>query len=181
METPILETERLLLRPLTTADADAVFRNWSSDREATKYMRWELHQTVEDARAWLVREERNVMSDTVYNWGYVLKAAGELIGCGGLLYTDKYDMMELGYILARRYWKQGLATEAARAIVGFANHTLRLPQLFCCHAVENTASGNVIRKLGFVYQNDGVYARFDRKRMFPCKEYLLRFADTGPR
>lgn len=180
MRTPILETERLLLRPLTSADAGAAFHNWSGDREATKYMRWELHQTVEDARAWLAREEKNVMSDTAYNWGFVLKTAGELIGSGRLFYTRKHDMMELGYILARSQWKQGLATEAARSIVEFANHTLRLSQLFCCHAVENTASGNVMRKVGFVYQNDGMYSSFDGKRMFRCKEYVLRFADAEP-
>lgn len=180
MKTPILETERLLLRPLTTADADAVFRNWAGDPESTTYMRWETHKAIETTREWLAGEERDVASDTAYNWGYVLKSTGELIGCGGLLYAKEHGMPELGYILARRFWRQGLATEAARAIVGFANHTLRLPQLFCCHAVQNPVSGSVMQKVGFVYQNEGTYSSLDGKRTFPCKEYLLRFADAEP-
>ena len=48
MTTPIIESQRILLRPLSVEDAETIFRNWTSDEEVAKYMRWDLHETVEE-------------------------------------------------------------------------------------------------------------------------------------
>ena len=57
MNTPILETKRLLLRPMKASDAEEVFRNWTSDPEVAKFMRWSTHENVEVTREWLQSEE----------------------------------------------------------------------------------------------------------------------------
>ena len=82
MKTPILETERLLLRPLTVEDAESVYTNWTSDPDVAKFMRWAVHKTVTETRDWLASDEALIESDEVYNWGFVLKQTGELIGSG---------------------------------------------------------------------------------------------------
>lgn len=78
MRTPVLETERLILRPLSVDDAETIYKNWTSDPDVAKFMRWERHKDVSETREWLSSEEACVESDGVYNWGFVLKETGEL-------------------------------------------------------------------------------------------------------
>ena len=173
MKTPILETKRLLLRPLTVDDAESAFANWTSDPDVAKFMRWELHKNVSETREWILSEETLIENDRHYHWGFILKVTGELIGSGGLVFIDSKDMYELGYNLMRKHWGQGLATEAANAIIDFGKNELKQNQFYCCHAKDNPASGKVMTKVGFRYQNDGVYYSWNQERKFESKEYLL--------
>ena len=173
MRTPILETERLLLRPMTVSDAESAFANWTSDPDVARFMRWERHTAVADTRAWLAAEEAAVEGDQVYNWGFVLKETGALIGSGGLVWVEAKGMYELGYNIMKQCWNRGLATEAARRIIDFGTTELRQTQFFCRHAKDNPASGRVMTKVGFQYQRDGVYVSWNQERRFESKEYLL--------
>lgn len=173
MKTPILETERLLLRPLTTNDVESAFSNWTSDPDVAKFMRWELHSNISETFEWLVSEETLIESDSVYNWGFVLKETGELIGSGGLVFIESKGMYELGYNIMKKYWNQGLTTEAAKVIIDFGINELNQRRFYCCHAKDNPASGKVMTKVGFRYQRDGVYSSWNQERKFESKEYLL--------
>ena len=173
MKTPILETERLLLRPLTTNDVESAFSNWTSDPDIAKFMRWELHSNISETFEWLVSEETLIESDSVYNWGFVLKETGELIGSGGLVFIESKGMYELGYNIMKKYWNQGLTTEAAKVIIDFGINELNQRQFYCCHAKDNPASVKVMTKVGFRYQSDGVYSSWNQEREFESKEYLL--------
>ncbi|HWQ78415.1 MAG TPA: GNAT family N-acetyltransferase [Anaerovoracaceae bacterium] len=51
MKTPVIETERLLLRPLTVGDAKAIFEGWARDQEVARFMRWNPHKTIAMANA----------------------------------------------------------------------------------------------------------------------------------
>jgi RimJ/RimL family protein N-acetyltransferase len=57
--------------------------------------------------------------------------------------------LELGYWIARRHWGRGFATEAGRAVLETARHSLRLKRLGASHFLDNPASGRVLEKLGF--------------------------------
>ena len=173
MKTPILETKRLLLRPMTVNDAESAFTNWTSDPDVAKFMRWELHKNISETREWLASEEALVESDRVYNWGFVLKENGELIGSGGLVFIEAKGMFELGYNIMKKHWNKGLATEASKIIIDFGKNELMQKQFYCCHAKENPASGKVMTKVGFKYQNDGEYYSWNQERRFESKEYLL--------
>ena len=176
MRTPVLETERLILRPLVVSDAETVFTNWTSDPDVARFMRWELHKNVSETQEWLASEEELIESDAVYNWGFVLKETGELIGSGGLVYIEPKGMYELGYNIMKKYWGQGLATEAAQEIIDFGKNELKQKQFYCCHAKDNPASGKVMTKVGFQYQQDGAYSSWNQERTFESKEYLLIIA-----
>ena len=173
MKTPTLETNRLQLRPMSVQDAVSAYTNWTSDPDVARFMRWELHKDVKETQEWLKAEEALIESDTVYNWGFVLKNTGELIGSGGLIYIEDKGMYELGYNIMKKYWGQGLATEAAEEIVKFGRDQLKQRKFYCCHANGNPASGKVMTKIGFQYQNDGVYYSWNHERKFESKEYLL--------
>ena len=173
MITPILETRRILLRPLAVSDAETMYQNWLTDPEVAKFMRWNVYTSVDEAITWLTGVESNTASETHYDWGFVYRESNELFGSGGIVYNEKHDMLELGYCMMKQYWGLGLATEASRAMLDFAIDTLHETRFFVCHAKENPASGRVIEKLGFVYQRDGVDTSFDGKRTFETREYLL--------
>ena len=83
MPHPDLETSRLLLRPVTPEDYQAVFR-WCGDPKVNKYMSYPLYKRAEAVRAWL--ESKPVASPDEFDYGFVLKETGELIGEGGMFY-----------------------------------------------------------------------------------------------
>lgn len=173
MRTPVIETERLILRPLTGEDAETIFGSWVTDNEVARFMRWNLHKSIKETEAWLVAEEAAVISTDVYNWGFVLKENQKLLGCGGLIFSKEHQMYEIGYNLVRDCWGKGFATEAVKRIVEYAKHELKLKQLFATHAIDNVASGRVIEKIGFIYRNEGTYSSFDGSRVFQSKEYIM--------
>lgn len=173
MRTPILETDRIILRPMLVTDAEHVFYSWTSDPEVAKYMIWDLHKDVEDTIQWLRMEETNVESDKAYNWGFVLKETGLLFGSGGINFKEERGMYELGYNIMRKYWNQGLTTEASKAILEFAVNQLGARKFLGCHAKDNVGSGKVMEKLGFIYQKEGSYTDISGDRFFMSKEYLL--------
>lgn len=173
MRTPTIETNRLILRPMTVDDAESAFQNWTSDPDISKFMRWELHKSISETQEWLMSEEENLESDRVYNWGFVLKETNELIGSGGLVFVESKGMYELGYNIMKKYWNQGIATEASQRIIDFGINVLAQKQFYCCHAKDNPASGKVMTKVGFQYQNDCVYHSWNQSRVFESKEYLL--------
>lgn len=174
MITPNLETNRIMLRPLSINDAAIIFKNWTSDPEVARFMNWNLHQNVEETKEWLTLEEENVKNDNNYTWGFVLKETGELFGSGGIHYYEQYGMFELGYNIMKKYWNQGYTTEASRRILDFAIEELGIKEFLARHAKGNPGSGKVMEKVGFAYQKDGSYSSFDGLRSFESREYILR-------
>jgi RimJ/RimL family protein N-acetyltransferase len=144
----MIETARLLLRPMRFKDTDALWQIFADPAvmaafDAEPFDRRQMEGWV---RKNLAHQERH---------GYGLcsvsyKANGELIGDCGLTQMTIGDatVVELGYDLRSDYWRQGLATEAAAAIRDHAFQTLRLPRLVSLIRRENRASRRVAEKIG---------------------------------
>jgi ribosomal-protein-alanine N-acetyltransferase len=177
MKTPILQTPRLTLRPAEVSDAAAVYRNWTSDPDVAHFMRWNTHSSVDDTAQWLARAVANVEDKNSYDWLFICRETGEPIGSGGVFYSEKHSMWEIGYGLMKSRWGQGIVTEAATEMLKFATETLGHRQIFATHAVENAASGRILQKLGFVYTGDGSYGSFDGSRSFTAREYILNHTE----
>lgn len=86
MQTPILETERLILRPMSTADAPVVFK-WASDERVSRYMIYPNHKDISVTLQWL--ESIDNSSENDYDFGFVEKDSGELIGSGGVYWESE--------------------------------------------------------------------------------------------
>lgn len=169
MKTPILETERLILRPLCVEDAKAVFA-WASDERVARYMIYPQHETIETTLEWLQSIDNN--SDTAYDFGFVEKTSGTLIGSGGLYWENDRQQWRVGYNLHFDRWHQGYATEAAQEMVRFAKEDLQAERIGSCHAVENPRSGQVLKNCVLVFTGYGEYTKYDGSVTFRCKEYL---------
>lgn len=174
-----IETERLLLRPLTKDDAKAAFYGWTGDAEAMKYVSWLPHASIEETVAWLdeiawkFNNDGSAAESDNYIWGFVLKDTGKLIGSGGLILEDEWQLFQVGYNINKAYWGCGYTMEAMRAIVKFASVQLGLKRLMGGHAKDNTRSARVLEKLGFVYHRDSLTPHIDGKRIFDSREYML--------
>lgn len=180
MRTPILETQRLILRPLCLKDAEEVFANWTSDPRVARFMAWSTHPNVEVTKAWLADvEQKSTDSDKAYDWGFVRKADNKLIGSGGLYYKDSQEAFDMGYNIMRDCWHQGYTTEAAKAMIRFAIEELKQTRFYANHAVENPYSGKVMEKVGFHYFKDGSYDSIDGTKHFESKHYVLEVEDKA--
>ena len=170
-----LETKRLLLRPLTVADAPAVFV-WNSDPEVNRYMSYPLYTDVEQTRAWL-REVERADWDNDVDFGFVRKEDGLLIGSGGVYRKRgawwRRPWWVLGYNLRRDCWGRGYATEAVRAMIDFARRERGARVFVADHAVDNPASGRVMEKCGMVFDHFGRFSKLDGSRTFASKSYRL--------
>lgn len=173
MKTPVLETERLILRPLSLADADVIFTNWTSDPEVAKYTIWNVHQSVEDTKNWLKIAENEIDSDYVYDWGFERKSDHKLIGSGGLYYKEERGIFTIGYNIMKSCWHQGYASEAAARMLKFAVEELGQKKLFSTHAKENIYSGKVLTKIGFRYISNTTYQKMGEKKELEAKEYIF--------
>ena len=173
MHNVTLETERLILRPLTVDDADAVFV-WTSDPEVNRYMSYSVHTNVEITRQWLRDLEQDTEEQAAlenYTFGFVRRSDGLLIGSGGIRRQED-DTWDFGYNLRRDCWGQGYTTEAVKAIIDFACR--RGAKVFAAHhAVGNPASGRVMEKCGLTFRHYGEYSKFDGSETFRAKFYRM--------
>ena len=177
----ILETERLILRPLTLADADTAFFGWTGDPDVAKYVSWLPHNSIDDTIEWLHEVEwkqdpdGNAVPSDNFNfiWGFVLKETGELFGSGGLIWEEDIKLYLVGYNIMKTHWNLGYTTEAMKAVLKFASNVLGIKKVAGGHAKANLASARVIEKLGFVYDRDSLTPHIDGIRFFDSKEYLL--------
>ncbi|MCL2696607.1 MAG: GNAT family N-acetyltransferase [Oscillospiraceae bacterium] len=177
MKTPVLQTERLILRPLTTADAETVYSGWASDPEVNKYMVYVLHRSVSETIEWLKQVEADLNSSDSYLWGFVIRESGQLIGSGGLNFNKGHEMFEVGYNIMKAHWNKGYTSEAMRAAIDFAARELGAVRFYGRHSKDNVFSGKVMEKLGFIYQKDGETAKIDDSSISPSREYLLNITN----
>ena len=167
-----LITERLILRMLTEDDAENAFKNWTSDDEVSKYVRWSTHKNIEETKAYISNEEKNCRAGNYYSWGIVLKDENELIGAISAFPSDE-DRLEIGYNISKKYWRNGYTTEALKEVLRYLINEKNIYKFKCSHAVLNPASGAVMKKAGFQYSHDDTYEKFDGSKKFECKVYYL--------
>ncbi|MBN8191829.1 GNAT family N-acetyltransferase [Bacillus sp. NTK074B] len=125
-EFPIIETERLILREVTTEDANDMF-NYLSDKEVVKHMGLEPFQTVKDVWDEINWYNSIFKEGTGIRWGVTLKDYGNMIGsCGFLNMVTKHHRAEVGFELSKDYWGKGIASEALESVVkcGFSHYQL---------------------------------------------------------
>lgn len=166
----VLQTPRLILRPLTPEDAEAAFV-WLSDPKVNRYMPYNLYTSVEEARRWLESVAQG--EGTTFEFGFERKADGLLIGAGGIGPNEAGDCWEVGYNLRSDCWNQGFATEAARKMIAFAHETFGVCAFGGNHAVANPASGRVLEHCGMHFDHFCEYSRFDGSETFPAKQYFM--------
>ena len=157
---PDLFTRRLRLRAYRAEDYQQMFDNWAGDPQVTAFLNWGPHANAGITRQLVAMWVEGYQSPTVYRWG--IERNGELIGDISVTrWREEEESCELGYCLCRRYWNQGVMTEALGRVMAFLFDTVGFHRIVLCHDVRNPASGRVMEKCGL--QLEGI-ARHERRR-----------------
>ena len=152
LPSPTLRTERLRLRPVTDADADALFA-LHSNAHVLRY--WDSPPWTERARADRFVAACRQIADDGSGARLVIERGsdGAFLGwCGLTSFNADFRSASLGYVLAESAWGHGYATEAARALLAWAFDTLDLNRVQAEADTRNAASARVLEKLGFVHE-----------------------------
>lgn len=136
-------TTRLFLRPAWPEDWQAVLGGIADEGVVRNLARAPWPYGPDEARAFTSRAQDPCRP----NFLLIRAADGQPIGSAGM--GDHLGEPEIGYWIARPYWGQGYATEAAGGVLEVAR-LLGYRRLHAGHFIDNPASGRVLRKLGFV-------------------------------
>jgi RimJ/RimL family protein N-acetyltransferase len=148
--TPVLETERLILRPIALRDAAAIqahFPDWELVKHLHAGIPWP--SPADGAEASVRQALEETARGVRFHWAITLKDGDdELIGRIDLWPFDGVTRDMRGFYLARAYWGRGLITEAAEAVTDYALRVLEWPFLYLTNAEVNLASHRVKAKQG---------------------------------
>ncbi len=156
--TPILDTARLHLRPLSLSDVDALFAIMS-DAEAMRYWDWPPFTERETVRDIIAGQISGAEAGASRYWAVCLKAAGAAIGTCDLSDIEHHHRRaEVGFAFNRAHWGNGYALEAMAAILRHAFGDLDLKRLGARLHAENDASRRLLERLSFTFE--GRLARY---------------------
>jgi ribosomal-protein-alanine N-acetyltransferase len=158
---PTLRTERLILRPLTLADAPAV-QLLAGDRAVADTTLLIPHPYPEGAAEKFITGVTKDWADKKSAvFAITLQRTGELRGTIGLILEPKHARAEMGYWVGVPYWSQGICTEAAARLIQFGFEKLNLNKIQAHHFTRNPASGRVMVKIGM--KHEGHFRQHVRK------------------
>lgn len=147
-----LESKRLVLRRFTVGDAEAMFTNWASDSEVTRYLTWQPHESVDITRAVLAEWTSHYDEPDYYQWAITLRETGEPVGSIGVVgWVRNACCPEIGYCIGRPWWYQGITSEALATVIDFLFGEVGVERIASCHDVENPNSGGVMRHCGMSF------------------------------
>jgi len=171
----ILETKRLILRHLELGDLDNLFALYRDPDMRQYFPDGTLtHAETKEEIEWFLNGHPR--HPELGLWATIEKESNRFIGrCGLLPWTiDGQFEVEVAYMIDKAYWKQGLGSEAAQAILDYGFENLNLTRLICLIDRENAASMKVAEKIGMTFEKEGEdeygpFLLFSRSRVVPDK------------
>lgn len=176
---PVLSTPRLIMRDLKLSDLDDLYE-YASDPEIDHHVPWEHYKNIEEARTNLKEYIEEYEKDGLGAWGIEHRADKKLIGIINTSIPHRINRrVEVGYTIARKYWGQGLATEALQAVIQFGFEKMDLVRIEAVVLPENTASAKVLLKAGM--QFEGLLRNYQVWKGKPCdlQMYAVVRKNTG--
>lgn len=141
-----LTTTRLLLRKPRPEDAPLIFATYAQDPEVARYLTFRPHRDVNDAREAVDRFLEGWCSGKSYCWLIFRRDSKELVGA---ISAREDQGINLGYLVARPYWRCGFMSEALSAIVEWAFGRPDVFRVWAVCDVDNDASARLLERNGF--------------------------------
>lgn len=170
---PTLETERLLIRPITTADA-ADFFAMDSQPEVHTFLNHTPMQSMDEVEQKIAEIHQQYDQYGVGRLGVVEKSSNKWIGWTGFKYVDELEngrigFLDLGYRFRKESWGKGYATEAALACMEYYREHMTHFALHALTHIDNQGSRHVLEKVGFKVTETFQFEIWD----IPCYWYDL--------
>ena len=147
---PTLSAKRICLRALIAKDAADLFKIFS-DVEVMRFWSSPPWQSVDEAIELIERVTRGAADNQFYQWGVARNESNSVIGTCTLFQVDRRNRRaELGFILRRDAWGQGLMSEALRTLLQFGFDTMHLHRLEADVDPRNDNCLKLLERIGFV-------------------------------
>ena len=174
----ILTTERLLLRDFVESDWEAVLA-YQQDPLYLRYNEW-TSRTREDVREFIQMflDHQKQIPRIKFQFAITLKSNGQLIGnCG--VRQNAYEILDgdMGYEIDPRYWGNGYATEAARAVMHFGFSCMNLQSISAWCVAENVGSARVLEKLGMQLKGRVREQQYFKGRWWDPLSYAISYEE----
>lgn len=152
--TKTIETERLILRRFKMEDAEAMYKNWASDEEVTRFLTWPPHSSIELTKDILQDWINDYKNEDSYNWAITIKENGdEPIGSiGAVDINERVNMVHIGYCISKKWWNKGITSEALKALIKYFFEEVGVNRVESRHDPNNPNSGKVMMKCGMKYE-----------------------------
>lgn len=161
---PVLETNRVILRRIEKSDAYDIFK-YLSDKEVMKHYGTKPFQSVDEAIKAISRYESLFTEKRGIRWGITLKGDHKVIGsCVFYNMVSEHYRTDIGFVLSKDFWGQGIAQEAVKAVIKYGFEHLNINRIEAVIEPPNTASQKLVERLGFL--REGLlrsYEYFDGK------------------
>ena len=147
-----LETDRLIVRPITVDDAPFIL-TLLNEPSFLRYIGDKQVRTVKDARQYILNGP--VASYERHGFGLCLMELRESntpVGMCGILKREELPDPDIGFALVPDFWNKGLAFEAATAVLNDARERLKLERILAITSLDNEASINLLERLGFRFE-----------------------------
>ena len=149
---PVLETERLILRKVTTEDMEDMHL-YGSDEEIVSCCKVSNYYRCSDTKAFIDFVLNKYENKQVSPWGIEYKENGKFIGTIDFVWWQpNHKIAEIGYVISKEYWGKGLTTEVAKEIIKFGFEEMDLVRIQARCDIENIGSARVMEKAGMSFE-----------------------------
>ena len=145
---PELQTPSLRLRQITHRDADGLFQIFA-DPDVMNYYELSPFTSVQEANDLVVTENSRYEKGLAIRWAITQLTYDRVIGTCGLVFNHDNHSANLGYELARPYWRHGIMSEALQLVIHFSFRSLKVNRLEALVLKDNIPSVRLLEKLAF--------------------------------
>lgn len=148
----ILETERLLLRPLALSDAQAMFA-MDSNPNVHKYLGNHTVNSIDEVYSYIKNIQKQYLDNGIGRFAVVIKLTNEVIGWAGIKFirepeNNHVNFYDIGYRLQEKHWRKGYALESATAWLEYGFNEMKIPIIYASAHIENLGSNTILQKIG---------------------------------
>lgn len=155
---PRLETTQLVLRKAKISDVPDIYA-YASDIEVTRYLRWGPHLSLKDTENYINEVMVLYHQDLDGPWVIEHRCQNTVIGHIHLMELDaKHRKAQVGFVLSRSYWNQGIITVALSKVLEYSFAELGLNRVEGLCIKENRAAERVLEKAGM--KNEGMFREY---------------------
>lgn len=175
-----LETKRLTLRKPSSDDIEDIFE-YAKEEEVAKFTRFKAHKSLQDTKMFLQIVKQQHQNKTALTLLLELKENKKVIGAISFENISQDDeRAKFGFVLSKKYWSQGLMTEAIQKFLEFGFKKIKFNRIEAFSNIENFRSSNLLntfmQKEGVLNERDKVKDRFWSFNIYSIlrKEYILK-------
>lgn len=171
----IINTDRLLLRPLCLSDLKTV-HEYACDSENTKYMLHLPNATEQETEDFLCSVERDWQQEHPSSFEFAIVLDDVQVGAVSISLDEITNQGEIGWILNKKHWNRGYVSEAAKAVLDFAKTQLHLQRVIAQCDWRNIASAKVMEKIGMrLIDENGTRTYVKREETARELTYMIEF------